>query len=178
MLFSRPWPSRISVEQPTMSIYRHCRTQLFLLLSGFSSFWTASVLASSGCGVTSLSWKFTSDGHSNQTVGGRAFWVHLPTDYDSNTAAPLVLSYHGYGVSQTTQEMISGFSDPGLVINGTGIVAVYPLGAYGPGQPGDGPSPAWQGSPVAAVCQADYRCGALLTRVFSPVLTTWPLPRT
>ncbi|KII85665.1 carbohydrate esterase family 1 protein [Plicaturopsis crispa FD-325 SS-3] len=104
--------------------------------------------ASSGCGSKSA-WSFDSSNHLNQTIGNRSFLVHLPSSYDSSVAAPVVLSFHGYNGSDSDQELISGFSDDALKINNTGIIAVYPLAAYGPGKSGNQAITAWQGAPYA-----------------------------
>ncbi|KAJ7198469.1 alpha/beta-hydrolase [Mycena pura] len=111
------------------------------------------LLASSGvfacaveCNSTS-SWTFDSSNHSNQTIGDRSFLVHIPAQYNADTPHPVVLSFHGYGMDDRTQEHITGFSKDGLFIDGKGIIAVYPLAAYGPG---------WNQKPVRAWIGAPY----------------------
>ncbi len=120
----------------------------------------------SGCGVSSP-WKFDSTYHSNRTLGDRSFYVHIPESYNSNFPHAVVLSFHGNTKNDSQQERISGFSQHGLTINNRvrtkfmkqisgvefakGIIAVYPLGAWGPGRSGDLPGHAWQGAPYAKV---------------------------
>lgn len=107
--------------------------------------------STSGCSTKS-NWNFNKGGHANVTMGSRSFLVHVPSSYSSGSrvAHPLVLSYHGYSMNETTQEKITSFSEEGIQVNGTDIVAVYPAGAWGPGKPGDGPTRAWQGAPYSA----------------------------
>lgn len=109
----------------------------------------------SGCNATSA-WQLDSSNHVNVTMGDRSFYVHVPAAYDSNKQHPVVLSYHGYSQNETYQELITGFSESGRLINNVGIVAVYPAGAWGPGKPSDGPTRAWQGAPYAVVSFASY----------------------
>jgi poly(3-hydroxybutyrate) depolymerase len=71
----------------------------------------------SGCGAASP-WTFDSTQHSNQTIGDRAFLVHIPDSYDSSVPHAVVLSYHGFKGNDTQQEEISAFSESGLEING------------------------------------------------------------
>jgi hypothetical protein len=83
----------------------------------------------------------------------------------------MVLSYHGYGDNDAFQELITGFSEPGVQINGKvryrmipivggsgltsllhqDIIAVYPAGAYGPGANFNQLIRAWQGAPYSPV---------------------------
>ncbi|KAF8575778.1 carbohydrate esterase family 1 protein, partial [Ramaria rubella] len=51
--------------------------------------------------------------------------------------------------TEVHQELISGFSEEGILINGKGIIAVYPLGAFGPGRDGVSHERAWEGAPYA-----------------------------
>ncbi|KAI0927690.1 hypothetical protein AcV5_008163 [Taiwanofungus camphoratus] len=124
----------------------HSFTALFIVLVA-SVFRLAE--ASSGCDLSSTPWKFDKTGHSNQTLGDRSFWVHLPSTYKPDVPHPVVLSYHGSNSSSRRQEHISGFSQHGLTINKTGIIAVYPMAAYGPGKHGDEAITAWEGAPYA-----------------------------
>ncbi|KAJ6488242.1 alpha/beta-hydrolase [Mycena vitilis] len=103
--------------------------------------------SSPGCGFPTP-WVFDSTEHSNQTLGDRSFLVHLPPRYDATTAHPVVLSFHGYGEDDLQQEHISGFSKEGNLIDDKGIIAVYPLAAYGPGKNGR-PARAWTGAPYS-----------------------------
>ncbi|KAF7977237.1 hypothetical protein HWV62_4341 [Athelia sp. TMB] len=103
----------------------------------------------SGCGSNS-SWTPDETGHVNVTMGERSFLVHVPATYDASRAHPLVLSFHGFKANDVKQEEITGFSAKGLTINGTGLIAVYPNGAFGPGKTGDESIRAWEGAPYAA----------------------------
>jgi polyhydroxybutyrate depolymerase len=71
----------------------------------------------SGCGSASA-WKFDDTNHSNVTMGSRTFLVHVPPTYDFNVQHPVVLSFHGYGDNDTFQELITGFSESHLQIDG------------------------------------------------------------
>lgn len=101
-----------------------------------------------GCGSTNA-WTPDETGHVNVTMGDRSFLVHLPATYDASRAHPLVLSFHGFKANDVKQEEITGFSAPGTMINGTGLIAVYPNGAFGPGKTGNESIRAWQGAPYA-----------------------------
>ncbi|KAJ7598700.1 alpha/beta-hydrolase [Mycena floridula] len=104
--------------------------------------------ASSGCGKTS-SWTFDSSDHSTQKLAnGRTFLVHVPAAYKSETPHAVVLSFHGNGKDSAQQESSSQLSAAGRVINGAGIIAVYPQAALGPGT-GDGPEASWIGAPYS-----------------------------
>jgi len=109
-----------------------------------------------GCGSTT-SWTFDGDNHSNQTIGGnRTFLVHIPANYSLNTTHPVVLSFHGYGEDDEIQEKITGFSKEGNLIDGKGIIAVYPLAAYGPGK-NQKPARAWTGAPYSPQDVDDFQ---------------------
>ena len=58
----------------------------------------------------------------------RTYRIHLPSIYDANTPAPLVISYHGHGKDMVEQETLSQFSND--AINPT-MIAVYPQGLKG-----------------------------------------------
>lgn len=87
-----------------------------------SVFALAGIVFAGGCG-SSNSWSIDSTNHTNQTItsGGitRSFYVHLPSDYSSTKPAPVVLSYHGFDETEPQQELISGLSQEGLLINNT-----------------------------------------------------------
>ncbi|KAJ6450221.1 hypothetical protein DFH09DRAFT_1066419 [Mycena vulgaris] len=84
----------------------------------------AVVLSSLAAGCTSsTSWTFDSKNHSNQTIGNRSFLVHVPAKYNPRTAYPVVLSFHGYGESDMTQEKITGLSTDGYLIDGKSYLA-------------------------------------------------------
>ncbi|KAJ7133700.1 hypothetical protein C8R43DRAFT_894991 [Mycena crocata] len=106
--------------------------------------------AASGCGSDTMSWTFNRNNHSNQTIGNRSFLVHLPAKYSFNMAHPVVLSFHGYGETDENQEEITGFSQDANLIDDKGIIAVYPMAAYGPGKHNK-PARAWAGAPYS-VC--------------------------
>ncbi|KAJ7189010.1 carbohydrate esterase family 1 protein [Mycena filopes] len=118
-----------------------------LILRAAASLGTTDVDA--GCG-SNTTWTFDADGHSNQTLGDRMFLVHVPAKYEWNTTHPhpVVLSFHGYGENDVVQERISGFSKEGNLIDGMGIIAVYPLAEYGPGK-NERPARAWFGAPYS-----------------------------
>ena len=82
----------------------------------------------SGCGkphtVDGLSKDFTV----STDDGNRTYRIHLPSSYDPNTPAPLVISYHGHGQDMVEQETLSQFSND--AINPT-MIAVYPQGLKG-----------------------------------------------
>jgi hypothetical protein len=71
---------------------------------------------SSGCGIPSP-WTFDSTHHSNQSIGDRSFYVHIPPSYNPNVPHAVVLSYHGYEEDDVIQEKISAFSQQGFLIN-------------------------------------------------------------
>ncbi|KAJ7072928.1 alpha/beta-hydrolase [Mycena amicta] len=104
-----------------------------------------------GCNANS-SWVFDATNHSNQTLGTRSFWVHVPPSYNASTAHPLVVSFHGYDEDERIHEEATGFSKEKLLIAGKGLIAVYPLAAYGPGKFGKfgKPARAWTGAPYAS----------------------------
>jgi len=82
----------------------------------FSTTQDSVISTTSGCGTPS-EWKFDETHHSNQTLGDRAFYVHIPASYDQNVAHPVVLSFHGFEKDDVGQEKTSGFSRSGLKIN-------------------------------------------------------------
>ncbi|KAJ7056905.1 alpha/beta-hydrolase [Mycena amicta] len=112
-----------------------------------------------GCSASSTSKflaKFSSTNHANITLalspelgGNRTFLVHLPTAYSPSTPHALVVSFHGFKSSALKQERITGLSEAGVLINGKGIVAVYPEGQFGPGKNGNESIRAWQGAPYS-----------------------------
>ena len=60
--------------------------------------------------------------------GNRDYRLHLPSSYDPNTPAPLVISYHGHGKDMVEQETLSQFSNDAINSN---MIAVYPQGLKG-----------------------------------------------
>lgn len=87
------------------------------------------VNASSGCG-TPLGAGITAGGKSTNvsfaTADGRirSYFIHVPSGYDPNKAAPLIMSFHGKGSTATAHEAETGFS---TTWNPYGT-AVYPQG--------------------------------------------------
>ncbi|QIW96942.1 hypothetical protein AMS68_002460 [Peltaster fructicola] len=65
--------------------------------------------------------KFTTD-------SGRDYYVHIPANYQTNSATKVYFSFHGAGKDALGQEKLSGLSDP--YFNPSGI-AVYPEGQDG-----------------------------------------------
>ncbi|EOD46533.1 putative ferulic acid esterase protein [Neofusicoccum parvum UCRNP2] len=104
---------------------------------------SASAAASDGCGKAPPLSPGTSHSHSIQSGGRtRDYIIHLPAAYDANTAAPLILSFHGNGKNASYQQSLSGFDDAAW--NPAGI-AVYPQGVGN----------AWQGAPYADASVSD-----------------------
>lgn len=100
---------------------------VFALLSILSL--TVSTSAHRGCS-TPLPANLTAGGPSqpfNITSGGRnrSYLLHIPTNYDINTPAPLIISYHGAGETPAISESSSLFSSS--VYNQDFVVA-YPAG--------------------------------------------------
>ena len=58
----------------------------------------------------------------------RTYRIHLPSSYDPNTPAPLVISYHGHGQTMVRQETLSQFSNDAI---NPDMIAVYPQGLKG-----------------------------------------------
>ena len=70
-----------------------------------------------------------SKNYSLLTNGGiRDYRLHLPSSYDPNTPAPLIISYHGHGQNMVEQETLSQFSNDAINPN---MIAVYPQGLEG-----------------------------------------------
>ncbi|KAJ7440180.1 alpha/beta-hydrolase [Mycena latifolia] len=104
--------------------------------------------ATAGCSDNS-DWEFDETNHANITMGDRSFLVHIPANYDHATPHALVVSFHGFKGNAKKQEKITGLSEKGLLLNGKGIVAVYPNGQFGPGKNGNESIRAWQGAPYS-----------------------------
>lgn len=75
----------------------------------------------------------------------RHYNVHLPVDYPNNRGHAVIFSFHGHTRDMTTQEDLSQLSQQGLLINGVGIIAVYPQGIIGTNG-----GTAWQGAPYSS----------------------------
>ena len=58
----------------------------------------------------------------------RDYRLHLPSTYNPNISAPLVISYHGHGKDMVEQETLSQFSNDAINPN---MIAVYPQGLKG-----------------------------------------------
>ena len=85
--------------------------------------------SSQGCGL-SLPGCLTPGGDSTsftiQSSGGnRSYLLYIPVEYQINTPAPLVFSFHGNDRTSYEQEALSQFSDPTINNN---YIAVYPQG--------------------------------------------------
>lgn len=57
----------------------------------------------------------------------RVYLIHIPSNYDINTPAPLIFSFHGHGKTAAQQEGLSQFSNEGTGYNPNAF-AVYPQG--------------------------------------------------
>lgn len=55
----------------------------------------------------------------------RQYRIHLPSNYDTNNPAPVIISYHGNEQSMTVQESLTRFSDESV---NPDMIAVYPQG--------------------------------------------------
>ena len=82
----------------------------------------------------------------------RHYNVHLPTNFQNDRGHALVFSFHGHNGNMSLQENLSQLSQNGLLIQGPGIIAVYPQGKIGT----DGGT-AWQGAPYSAPAVNDVR---------------------
>ncbi|TVY60788.1 putative feruloyl esterase C [Lachnellula suecica] len=78
---------------------------------------------------------------SKGTSPSRTYRIHIPSNYDENTAVPLIFSFHGHAQTSKCQEELSQFSNEAFNPN---AFAVYPQGIDGT----DGES-SWQGAPYA-----------------------------
>ncbi|KAG9022573.1 hypothetical protein FRB95_014581 [Tulasnella sp. JGI-2019a] len=110
-------------------------------------------VASPGCGLNTIT--FNSAGHATRTLAGnRTYLLHIPTNYNAESAHAVVLSFHGYDGASSTQETLSQFSNRGVLINDRGIIAAYPQAALGNRTLCDGTTvehePAWEGAPYAS----------------------------
>ena len=75
----------------------------------------------------------------------RHYKVHLSANFQHNRGHAIVFSFHGHNGNMDKQEDLSQLSQKGLLIDGAGIIAVYPKGKLGT----DGQT-AWQGAPYSA----------------------------
>ena len=74
----------------------------------------------------------------------RHFKVHLSANFQNYRGHAIVFSFHGHKGDMAGQEDLSQLSEKDLLINGAGIIAVYPRGKVGT----DGGT-AWQGAPYS-----------------------------
>ncbi|CZR65631.1 probable poly(3-hydroxybutyrate) depolymerase [Phialocephala subalpina] len=117
------------------------RTTLCLLASTL----LRSILAanSAGCGKDLPKAQQPPGGESHQTSftqsdgTGRTYLIHIPSNYDKNTAVPLIFSFHGRTKDSAEQEELSQFSNEAFNPNG---IAVYPQGIENQ----------WQGDPASS----------------------------
>jgi poly(3-hydroxybutyrate) depolymerase len=82
----------------------------------------ASATGSAGCGTNppdSGSYTIRSGGLT------RKYIVNVPSAYDEDVAAPLILSFHGNGKTAASQEDLSDFDDEGW---NPDAISVYPQG--------------------------------------------------
>ena len=124
------------------------------LLLCWTSFFVLAVLPSqsalsSGCGK-SLPSGFASGRTTSVEIPAtngqpvRHYSVHLSANYQNNRGHAVVFSFHGHNGDMAKQEDLSELSLKGVLINGVGIIAVYPEGKKGT----DGQT-AWQGAPYS-----------------------------
>lgn len=87
--------------------------------------------ASAGCG-TALPLGLTPGGATQSytyiapDLSTRQYRIHIPTGYDINKAAPLIMAFHGRSSSGTAHEAETGYSTSGV---NPYAIAVYPEGA-------------------------------------------------
>lgn len=74
----------------------------------------------------------------------RHYSVHLSANFQNHRGHAIVFSFHGHKGNMALQEDLSQLSSKGLIIDGAGIIAVYPQGTPGT----DGKS-AWLSAPYA-----------------------------
>ncbi|KZM27106.1 uncharacterized protein EKO05_0002877 [Ascochyta rabiei] len=117
-------------------------TALLSVLSGISCAIAEDVKC--GCG-SSLPQGVELDKSVNLTISSasgvstRAYRLHLPRSYDTNTKVPLILSFHGRGKDAKFQEELSQFSNATYEFKG---ISVYPEGIPTPSG-----TQQWQGDP-------------------------------
>lgn len=68
----------------------------------------------------------------------RVFRVHIPPAYDATKPTPVVLNFHGYGLNEQLQELLSQLS---TVADEEGFIAVHPRGLSLPEITGTTPAP-------------------------------------
>ncbi|KAH7317934.1 poly depolymerase [Rhexocercosporidium sp. MPI-PUGE-AT-0058] len=97
---------------------------------------------SGGCGKPLPAAQSPAGGASHQTHftqsdgTARTYLIHIPSNYDVNTAVPLIFSFHGRTKNSSEQEELSQFSNEEWNPNG---IAVYPQGIDNQ----------WQGDPAS-----------------------------
>ncbi|CAF0790985.1 unnamed protein product [Adineta ricciae] len=117
-----------------------------LALAAFST----AVIPSSGCGkviplgiVPGQTTPFQIAATADQPV--RHYNVWIPADFQNDRPHAVVFSFHGHNGDMAKQEDLSQFSQSELLINHSGIIAVYPQGILGTDK-----ESAWQGAPYSA----------------------------
>lgn len=85
-------------------------------------------LGTTGCGTPHAVDGSSKDFEILTNGGNRTYRIHLPSSYDQNTAAPLLISYHGHGKDMVQQETLSQFSNDAF---NSDMIAVYPQGLKG-----------------------------------------------
>ncbi|UJR12070.1 hypothetical protein I4U23_016248 [Adineta vaga] len=95
----------------------------------------------------------------------RHYKAHLSANFQNNRGHAIVFSFHGHNGDMDKQEDLSQLSQKGLIIDGTGIIAVYPKGKLGT----DGQT-AWQGAPYSATGVDDI---AFVNTMISSLLSTF-----
>jgi polyhydroxybutyrate depolymerase len=68
-------------------------------------------------------------GDSNQTVGGRAYILHVPSAYKGTTAVPLIVDFHPIGGTDSGEESSSPWK---AVTDPEGVITAYPQGKDSP----------------------------------------------
>ena len=95
-------------------------------------------VSSSGCGLTPPApVGATTAGTITVDRQARTYLLHIPGGYDATKPTPVILAFHGHGMSQGALE---GFSD----LETSGSLVVYPKVV------GSSPKDGWQGAPYAS----------------------------
>lgn len=93
---------------------------LMLVLHG-----TVAQVPSSGCG-TQQNFPGQTKAFTMQSSGGtRSYRLHLPSNYNANSARPLLVVYHGSGNNPANFEKESQFANETLNAN---MITVFPAG--------------------------------------------------
>lgn len=81
-----------------------------------------------GCGMPHVVDGISKNFQVSTDGGNRTYRIRLPSNYDPNIPAPLIISYHGHGQDMVQQETLSQFSNDAINPN---MIAVYPQGLKG-----------------------------------------------